>query len=201
MKGFVKTLEAAIGTLVLLGIVTSMSAQFDAEGTPAEVSSLDQQLQSMDKNIIEDAVNQRDGSVIEQNLDPVTLNTDAAILIWHNTYNSTSETSFSESFDHNENSSDVELLAWGDNQQVSIDLNGEEVFNSELEYERLSLQPDAGTNNLEFSNPSGSRTAYLLKHEKRFGSGVPSSENVYVIRRTFKQDHTNSSEVQIYLWE
>lgn len=201
MKGFMKTLEAAIGTLVLLGIVTSMSAQFDAEGTPAEVSSLNQQLQSMDRNIIEEAVNQRNGSVIEQNLDPITLETDAAIIIWENTYNATSETSFSQNFEYNENSSNVELLVWGNNQQVSIDLNGEEVFNSQLSYERLSLQPKAGTNNLEFSNPSGSRIAYQLKHEKRFGSDVPSSENVYVIRRMFKQDHINSSEVNVYLWE
>jgi len=201
MKGFVKTLEAAIGTLVLLGMVTSMSAQFDIEGTPAEVSSLNDQLQSMDKNIIQDAVNQRNTSILEQNLDPVTLETDSAIIIWDNTYNSTKANSFSESFDYNENSSDAELLAWGDNQQVSIDFNGEEVFNGQLSYERISLQPGNGTNNLEFSNPSGSRTSYLLKHEKKFGSNVPSSENVYVIRRTFKQDYTNSSEVNIYLWE
>ncbi len=201
MKGFVKTLEAAIGTLVLLGLVTSMSAQLDAEGTPAEVSSLNDQLQSMDKSVIENAVNQRNTSAIEQNLDAVTLNTDTAIIVWDNSYSSTSETSFTESFNYNENSSDAELLIWGDNQQVSVDLNGEEVFNGELSYERLSLQPDSGTNNLEFSNPSGSRTAYLLKHEKSFGSNVPNSEDVYVIRRMFKQDHTNSSEVTVYLWE
>lgn len=201
MKGFVKTLEAAIGTLVLLGMVTSMSAQFDIEGTPDEVASLNQQLQDMDKDIIEEAVNQRNTSILEQNLDAVTLETDSAIIIWDNSYNSTKANSFTESFDFDENSSDAELLVWGDNQQVSIDFNGNEVFNGEVSYERISLQPESGTNNLEFSNPSGSRTSYLLKHEKKFGDNVPTSEDVYVIRRTFKQDHTNSSEVNIYLWE
>lgn len=201
MKGFVKTLEAAIGTLVLLGMVTSISAQFDIEGTPSEVSSLNQQLQDMDKDIIEEAVNQRNTSVLEQNLETITLEIDSAIIIWDNSYNSTKATSFSESFDYNENSSNTELLVWGDNQQVSIDLNSEEIFNGKLSYERISLQPENGTNNLDFSNPSGTRMSYLLKHEKRFGNNVPNSENVYVIRRMFKQDHTNSSEVNIYLWE
>lgn len=201
MKGFVKTLEAAIGTLVLLGIVTTMAGQFDAEGTPAEVSSLNTQLQNMDTQIIEDAVNQRDASVVKQNLDSVTLETSATIIVWENSYNSTSETFFSKSFNYTENSSNTELLLWGDNQDVSVDLNGENIYSGELSYERFSLQSDSGINNLEFDNPSGSRTAYLLKHEKRFGSNVPISENVYVIRRTFRQDYTNSSEVSIYLWE
>lgn len=201
MKGFVKTLEAAIGTLVLLGIVTTMSAQYDAEGTPAEVSTLNNQLQNMDKQVVENAVTNRDPSTIEQNLNPVTLEMGAAITVWVNSYNSTSDTSFTESFDYNENSSNVELLLWGDNQDVSVDFNGENIYSGQVSYERLSLQPDSGTNNLEFDNPSGSRTAYLLKHEKRFGSDVPSSDNVYVIRRTFRQDYTNSSEVSVYLWE
>lgn len=201
MKGFVKTLEAAIGTLILLGIVTTMAGELDVERAPAEVSSLNDQLQNIDRTVIENAVETRNISLIEQNLDTVTLEIDTSIVVWDNSYHSSSDTSFSKDFNYNENSSNVELLVWGDSQTVSVDLNGEEQFNGALSFERIPLQPSAGTNSLEFSNPSGSRTSYLLKHEKRFGDNVPDSENVYVIRRIFKQDPAKNSEVNIYLWD
>jgi hypothetical protein len=80
-------------------------------------------------------------------------------------------------------------------------LNNSEFYSGSISYERFSLTADNGLNNVEFSNPSEDRVAYLLKHEKEFGESAPDSENVYVIRRTFKQNAVNSSEVSVYLWE
>lgn len=201
MKGFVKTLEAAIGTFVMLGIITTTMGELETGGKPAEVTSLNNQLQEMDAKVIEEAVNERDGSLIEQNLNNVTMDTSASITLWKNRYESTTNTSFAESFEYNENSSNVELLVWGDRQDVSLDFNSEEFYSNSLSYDRFSLPAVNGTNNITFSNPSGTRIAYLLKHGKEFGSQIPDSEDVYVLRRTFKQNAVNSSEVSVYLWD
>lgn len=201
MKGFVKTFEAVLGTLIALGIIVAFASEDIRDpGKPFAVENVDQQLDTRG-DILSQTVEERNVSVIKEELDTTTFSMNASIRLKNRSYSSSTDTSFTESFEIDENSSGTELFLWGDGQEVTVSLNGETFYTGPVIFERVSLNPDLGQNSLEVDNPSGQRFSVLLSVEERHGEQTPDLNNVYVVRDSVQQDGENSAEVSIYLWQ
>ena len=200
MKGFVKTLEASIGTLVLLGMIFAFAAtDFSDPGEPADLETVNQQLNTQ-SDLVENSVREKNVSKLKQGLDTSILEKDASIHIEESYYSSTTDSSTEDSFEFDENSTSVDLYLWNNDEEVSVVLNDQTVYSSETSFERVSLQPEEGVNELEFGNPSEERLSYLVNVEKRFGDSIPDAEEIYVARKTVGLDSGTDAEVNIYLW-
>ncbi|MFB6242090.1 MAG: hypothetical protein ABEJ36_04810, partial [Candidatus Nanosalina sp.] len=195
-------MEAALGTMLVIAMITSFAnvQQDTRNGQPFAVSSVNAQLDSLqDLGVVQDIVKEKNASKLEDELEVTGFDINASIQVKDHVYNATTEADFTESFNYGSRDVNAELFLWGDGQQVSVDLNGNEVYSSGLEFDRVSLDPSSGTNTLSFDN-AGGRVAYLVSVTEDAGDSAPDADEVYVIRRIFKPGPVDSSEVFIYLW-
>lgn len=201
MKGFVKTLEASIGTLVVLGMLLAFaSTDFGGTGDPGDVEDVEQQLNAQN-DLLREALDSQDASMVEEEvLETSVLNKNVALHLENNTYRSSTDSSLEQSFVFDDDSYQASVFLWGSGEPVSMDLNGESVYSGEPVFESVHLPVSEGDNVLEFSNPSGERFSYLLVVEKRFGDPVPDSGEVYVVTEGVRIDPGLDGEVNVYLW-
>lgn len=204
MKGFLRTIEATIGTLIVIGLISGVGSHVPRDSNNLITEDVNSQLDDLEeRGILQDIIDDKDNERLENMIDASFYQKDVALSIEKVNYSSSSSIAFTEDFYYGDKSTDAALYLWGSGQDVDVDLNSESIYSGLVNSETIDLSGNVlkGSNSLSFDNPSGERTGYMVAVEERVGGNPPESGEVYVVRRVVtSSDDFTASEVYVYLW-
>lgn len=204
MKGLVNTIEAAVGTVILIVLVTiAFGSQLSNEESSAygNVQSQLDRLQQTGK--LEEYAAERNVSALRSEIDVLPKRGNFSIVYENTTRGASSKSSFSDSFYYSDYQQNPTLFLWTEGGNLSVDLNGNEVYNDSQRFALVEADSETqvGDNSLDFSNPSEQRVGYLLTRRNITGTEPPEDVDVEIVRREVIASNTGDmAEVIIYLW-
>ncbi|MFB6144726.1 MAG: hypothetical protein ABEJ98_05435 [Candidatus Nanohaloarchaea archaeon] len=206
MKGFVNTLEAALGTIIVIAMITTVfSGTTPDSDTKFSTESVNQQLDTLQASgELAEIVRERDYERLEQEIDASPSNMNTSIVVHKSLKGRNSSSAFSQSFTSNSNDTAVTLYLWGNGSDVTVELNGGTVYSGNLEFASPDLTSEVvdGSNSLDFSNPAAERVGYMVTRSQRFGPYPPNRSNLQVVSRVVVPEKSvNVSKVYVYLWQ
>lgn len=204
MKGIVNTIEAAVGTVILIVLVTAaFGSQLTADSS-SSYENVQRQLERMHATgELEEIVSEKNVSKLESRVDILPQQANFSIIYENVTHNESSENSFTQDFSYSAGQTSPYLFLWTEGSDVTVDLNSQQIYdrNAKFQLVNISSETVTGSNSLEFENPSGQRVGYSVTRRSRAGSDTVNEEDVNIIRKVVVPENQDDlAEVVIYLW-
>lgn len=204
MKGIVNTVEAAVGTVILIVLVTiAFGSQLSNEDSSAYGNVQNQLDRLQQTGKLEEYTAERNISALQSEIDALPLQGNISIVYENTTRGSSTQNSFSDSFHYSDSQQNPTLFLWTDGGDISVELNGNEVYNGSNRFTLVELDSEiqTGSNTLDFSNPANQRIGYMVTRRNTTGTQAPEEVDVDIARReVVVSDSGNLAEVVVYLW-
>lgn len=203
MKGFTYTLEASLGTILIIALILSSFNLQEERTEDPTFGSIDRQLNQLQSTgLLSTAATQSDSSMIENEIEATPLQDSARIEMdeLEKGYNGT--TDFSIKFNYSSDHEKASLYLWTEGQEITVSKGAEELYRGTAKFKSLEITSnvDVGENEVEVTNLAGERVGYLVALKKTFGSSAPDLGDVRVFSRiTFPENSQNLTTTKIFV--
>lgn len=204
MKGLVNTIETAVGTVLLITIVTLVFGSQLPQDDASSYNNVQRQLDHMQEmGQLNEYVSERDASGLENKIVPLPVRVNVSIIYENVTRDSGSSSDFNSSFNFQSEHQQPFLFLWSEGESFSVDLNNKDVYSGSERFKiaDISSETEVGNNTLEFENTAGQRVSYAVSRRSVHGNPVSGKDDVSIVRRiVVPENQDDLAEVVIYLW-